>query len=69
MSGRRIDDRSSWISKDGTFPEGAKMKTISNVEGAGYPSRYEDTEERIAEMQRKNVSQAKKYDMKEGYRN
>ena len=72
MSGQRIDDRSFWAgkgSKDSVFPMGCKMRSIGDVEGAGDVSRYEDTENAIESLQKRNVSKAESHDMKEGYRN
>lgn len=69
MSGKRIDDRSSWISSNGTvFPMGCKEKDMSGVEGAGELNRYADTAETINSQQRKSVSKAKSLPMKEDYR-
>ena len=71
MAGQRIDDHSSPFGKSRSnvpFPEGAKMKQISDQEGAGSVMRYEDTEEAIKSVQEKSVSQTKKHPMKPGYR-
>lgn len=71
MSGQRIDDHSFWAggrSKGSVFPDGAKMRSISEQEGAGSVMRYEDTQEAIKSVQEKNVSQVKKHPMRPGYR-
>lgn len=71
MSGQRIDDHSFWAggrSKGSVFPEGAKMRSISEQEGAGSVMRYEDTQEAIKSVQEKGVSQTKKHPMRPGYR-
>lgn len=71
--GRRIDDHSFWAggpSKSGPFPEGAKVKDESDVEGAGSLMKYEDNAEAIRASQREQVKQAKSKPMKQpGYRN
>lgn len=72
MSGQRIDDHKFWAggrSKASIFPEGAKSKTISDVEGAGSVMRYEDTEEAVAATQREDVRQLKGRPLKPNYRN
>lgn len=72
MAGQRIDDHSFWAggrSKASVFPEGAKSKSVSNVEGAGTLDKYEDTEERIAASQNDMKKDIKKNPMKPGHRN
>lgn len=60
MSGKRIDDHSSWVGGSGNvFPAGAKMKEVPSVEGAGAVMRYEDTESEIASAQKAGVSKIK----------
>lgn len=71
MSGRRIDDHSSWIgkgSKGSVFPEGVKTKNESSAEGAGKVSKYEDTTETIKEQQEMGNKKVKAHPMKPGYR-
>lgn len=72
MSGRKINDRSFWAggrSKASPFPEGAKSKSISQIEGAGHVgSNYPDTEEQIGSVQRNVVSKTKGHPLKPGYR-
>jgi hypothetical protein len=72
MSGRRIDDHSSWVggaSKGSVFPEGVKTKNESSAVGAGSLSKYEDTTETIKSQQEMGISKAKSHPMKPGYRN
>jgi hypothetical protein len=71
MSGQRIDDHAFWAggrSKGSIFPEGAKTKSISDVEGAGSVMRYEDTEQAIGSMQKEEVKKLKDRPLKPGYR-
>jgi len=71
MSGRKINDHSSWIGKGsgGTvFPEGVKHKMESSAEGFGELSHYEDTTETIKSQQEMTKSKAKSQPMKPGYR-
>lgn len=71
MSGRRIDDHSSWLPKAKTgmvFPEGAHTKEESSAEGAGSLMRYEDTTEAIKRTQEDGEKQIKRRPLKEGYR-
>lgn len=72
MSGRRIDDHSSWVggkSKGSVFPEGVKTKNESSAVGAGALGKYEDTTETIKSQQEMGISKAKAHPMKPGYRN
>lgn len=72
MSGRRIDDHSSWIgggSKGSVFAEGVKIKNESSAEGAGAVGKYEDTTETIKSQQEMGIGKAKSHPMKPGYRN
>ncbi len=72
MSGRRIDDHSSWMGKGSNgsvFPMGAKVKNESSAEGAGAVSKYEDTTETIKDQQEMSIGKAKSHPMKSGYRN
>ena len=71
MAGQRIDDHSFWAggrSKGSVFPEGAKTKEVSDVEGAGSVMRYEDTEEAIGKAQRDTSRGLEKQPLKPGYR-
>ena len=71
MSGRRIDDHSSWMGKGANgsvFPMGAKVKNESSAEGAGSLMRYEDTTESIRSQQVETERKAKARPMKPGYR-
>lgn len=73
MSGRKIDDHSFWGGarpKGSVLPEGAKMKSISDVEGAGHVGMaYPDTEEKIHRDQEHGIGKAKSHEIKPGYRN
>jgi hypothetical protein len=69
--GMRIDNHANWTGsapKGSVFAPNAKMKSISDVDGAGSEMKYEDTQEAIRAVQEKGVSQAKKHPMKPGYR-
>lgn len=72
MSGRRIDDHSSWVGKSPKnvpFPDGAKMKQMSSAEGAGHVgSSYPDTEEMVKRDQDHGIRKAESHKMKPGYR-
>jgi hypothetical protein len=71
MGGQRIDDHGSMWGKNRSnvpFPDGAKMKQISDKEGAGSVMRYEDTEEMIGHQQTENVKKLKGRPLKPGYR-
>jgi hypothetical protein len=71
MAGQRIDDHAFWAggrSKGSIFPDGAKTKAISDIEGAGSVMRYEDTEQAIGSMQKEEVRQIKARPLKPGYR-
>jgi hypothetical protein len=72
MSGQRIDDHKSWAGSRGKnvpLPDGAKMKQISEKEGAGALAKYEDTEEAIGHVQMEGVKKLKGRPLKTGYRN
>lgn len=72
MSGRKINDHSSWVgsrSKDSVFPMGVKTKQESSAEGAGSVNKYEDTTETIKSQQESGISKAKSRPMKPGFRN
>lgn len=74
MSGRRIDDHSSWAGakgKDSVFPDGPhKTKAETSAEGAGHlGSMYPDTTDQIKAGQMKADSQTKRHPIKTGYRN
>lgn len=71
MSGQRIDDHASWIGSHGKnvpLPDGAKMRQISEKEGAGRVMRYEDTEEAIGHVQSESTKHLKNRPLKPGYR-
>lgn len=71
MAGQRIDDHSSPFGKSRPnvpLPEGAKMKQISDQEGAGSVMRYEDTEQAIGHVQKESVKHLKGRPLKPGYR-
>jgi len=70
--GQRIDNHASWVGARGKnvpLPDGAKMKQISQEEGAGEVMRYEDTQEAIKNVQSESVKQLKDRPLKTGYRN
>ncbi len=72
MSGRRIDDHSSWVGKgsDGSvFPKGVKTKMESSALGAGQLNKYEDTSEAIKSTQVAAKSKIEANRPKAGYRN
>lgn len=72
MSGRRIDDHSSWIgkgAKGSVFPEGVKVKEHKSAEGVGKLGAYEDSDEAIMSQQERGISKAKGHAMKAGFRN
>lgn len=72
MSGRKINDHSSWIGKgsNGTvFPQGVKLKGYSSAEGAGKLSTYEDTTEAIKSQQEMNKRKIGSHPHKAGTRN
>ncbi len=73
MSGRRIDDHSSWMGgpgKDSVLPDGPhKTKSQMSAEGAGAVKMYEDTSEAVKSQQDKGIGQAKRRPLKAGYRN
>lgn len=72
MSGRKIDDHSSFAGKSGKnypLPEGNKMKAFHSAEGAGHEgSEYPDTSEKIHGEQVKGSGKIRSQKMKEGYR-
>lgn len=71
MSGRKINDHSSWVgsgSKGSVFPMGAKTKMESSAEGAGAVGKYEDTSEAIKSQQEIGIRKAKGHPMKSDYR-
>lgn len=72
MSGRRIDDHSSWVGKGGkghVFPDGPhKVKMERSAEGAGAVSRYEDTTEAIHSQQMAGDAKVRKHAHKPGTR-
>lgn len=70
MSGRRIDDHSSFAGKGGKYPlpEGNKMKEYKSAEGAGGLSGYDDTSEAIHRDQKAGEGKLRSKPMKPGYR-
>ncbi len=72
MSGRKIDDHSSWIGKPGkdmVMPQGVHTKDESSAEGAGSQMSYEDTTEKIKAQQQMGISKAKGHAQKPLHRN
>ena len=72
MSGRRIDDHSSWVgaAKNGTvFPEGCKMKNETSSDSFGALAQYEDTSEAIKKQQMMNKTKVNGHPQKPGFRN
>lgn len=70
MSGRRINDHSSWVGKGSggsVLPLGSKMKQMGSAEGAGAMGMYEDTSEAIKSQQEGNIRKAKSQPMKSHY--
>lgn len=71
MSGRRINDHSSWVGKGSggsVLPLGSKMKQMSSATGAGALGAYEDTSEAIKSQQDGVISKAKSQPMKAHFR-
>ena len=71
MSGRRIDDHSSWVgkgSKGSVFPQGVKTKEYNSAEGSGSLGKYEDTTEAIKSQQDMSIRKAKSHPQKPGHR-
>ena len=72
MSGRRIDDHSSWVGakgKNSVFPDGPhKTKDESSAEGAGAVMKYEDTTEATKSVQEMGKKKVAAHPMKTGYR-
>lgn len=70
MSGRRIDDHSSWIGKGGKYPlpMESKMKEERSTDGDGGIMDYPDTTEDIHRDQKGGVAKMKGDRMKPGYR-
>jgi hypothetical protein len=69
--GRKITDHSTWIgsgSESSVLPMGTKSKMMSNAEGAGELSHYEDTAETIKSQQEMNISKMKSQTMPAGRR-
>lgn len=73
MSGRRINDHSSWVGKapaDKPFPDGPhKVKMESSAEGSGAVAKYEDTTEAIKFSQMAGNAKIRSLPMKPGFRN
>lgn len=72
MSGRRIDDHSSFAGaqgKDYPLPVGNKTKRYESAEGSGHVGTdYDDTSERVKGVQMKGNKEIKKQKMPSGYR-
>lgn len=71
MGGQPIDKHDNWTGRaprGQVFADGAKMKSISEKEGAGSVMRYEDTEEAIGHVQSETVKHMKGHPLKPGYR-
>jgi hypothetical protein len=72
MSGRHIDDHSSFAGKAGKeypLPTGNKMKSFKSSEGSGHVgTNYPDTTEAIHKDQQMGDREMKKQKMKAGYR-
>ena len=66
--GRRIDDHSSWISADGKFAAGAKMKEMRSAEGAGGLSSYNESADSIKKDQEMGERKINASKIKPGYR-
>ena len=66
--GRRIDDRASWISSDGMFSDGAKMKEVRSAEGAGGLSNYEESADDIKRAQEMGERKIDSHKIKPDYR-
>ena len=74
MSGRRINDHSSWMGgkgKDSVMPDGPyKTKAEMSAGGEGHlGSTYPDTTEDIRRDQEKCNAKIRGHHIKEGYRN
>lgn len=72
MSGRRINDHSSWVGKggkDSVFPAGNKVKHEFSAEGSAHlGAEYPDTTEDIKRDQDHSASKVKSHKIKPGYR-
>ncbi len=71
MSGRKINDHSSWMgksSKESPLPMQSKMKQESSSEGFGALSTYEDTTESIKSQQEMSKKKVHGHPMKVGHR-
>lgn len=69
---RRIDDHSFWAgsrSKNSVFPEGAKCKQYTSVDGAGELREYQDTSEAIQKNQQLSVKKIDQHKQDPQYRN
>ena len=71
MSGRRIDDHSSWAGSTagGRIPKENRVKEFSSAEGVGKLDMYEDTEDKIKRAQEIAKSKVKSHEQKDFYRN
>jgi len=72
VSGRRIDDHKSFCGSPGKnypLPEGNKTKRFESAEGSGHVGTdYDDTSERVREVQMKGDKEIMKQKMPQGYR-
>lgn len=70
MGGRKIADRGSWVSSNGSIlPMGTKQREESTSEHAGGLDMYEDTTESIKRQQDMGAKKIKGSPQKAGYRN
>jgi hypothetical protein len=71
MSGRKINDHSSWMGSstaESPLPLGNKRKGESSAEGFGGLGHYEDTTETIKSQQEMNKKKVHGHPMKPGHR-
>lgn len=72
MAGRRIDDHSFFAGRSSegcVFPDGVHVKRYESADGGGELDEYEDTSEKIEEVQDKGEDKIDSHDVKDGYRN
>ena len=71
MSGRRIDDHSSWAGNTagGKIPQESKVKEFKQADCAGELKEYQDTSEKVKMAQDKAADKVMAHKPKEGYRN
>jgi hypothetical protein len=70
MSGRKINDHSSWVGKgkNTVLPDGAKTMQQTPVEGFGGLSNYQDTTETIRAQQEMSKKKVHGHPQKTGHR-